>query len=239
MRLNTFYSAAPELRNHAASEGIWITQEAMMIRRFMPVTMLAIMMVAAIGCAKVGDAPRAKVGSALPMTEEANGTALAIDTAQSKVSWIAAKITRTHNGGFGKFDGTVRVNDGKIAGVKVNVDAGSIYTDDEQLVKHLKSDDFFAVDKFPEATFEANQFMKIDTMKGATHMVTGNLTMHGVTHSVTFPAAINVSNDAVTARADFKINRKDWGIVYPGKPDDIIADDVRIIFDIAAKGIRS
>jgi polyisoprenoid-binding protein YceI len=65
-------------------------------------------------------------------------------------------------------------------------------------------------------------------------MVTGNLTMHGVTHGVTFPATIKVDGNTVTARADFKISRKDWGVVYPGQPDDLISDDVRIIFDIVA-----
>jgi polyisoprenoid-binding protein YceI len=189
----------------------------------------------ASGCGKVGDAPRATTGDTVQTGAPASGTAMAIDTAHSKVSWIAAKVTRVHNGGFHSFNGAVTVDAGAVTGVKINVDAASIYTDDESLVKHLKSDDFFGITKFPTATFEATKFEKIDTMKGATHLVTGNLTMHGVTHGVTFPAAIAVTADSVTAKADFKINRKDWGIVYPGKPDDLITDDVRILFDIVAR----
>jgi polyisoprenoid-binding protein YceI len=211
-----------------------IQEGSIMMRHFMPVAAFVIMAMAAVGCGKVGDAPRAETGSAVPLGEPEHGTVLAIDTARSKVSWIGAKVTRTHNGGFRKFNGTVTVDSSTVTGVKVNVDATSLYTDEDDLIKHLKTDDFFAVEKFPTATFEATKFEKIDTMKGATHMVTGNLTMHGVTHGVTFPATINVAPGSVTAKADFKINRKDWGIVYPGKPDDLISDDVRIIFDIVA-----
>ena len=59
--------------------------------------------------------------------------------------------------------------------------------------------------------------------------------MHGVTRAITFPATIGVSANEVTVNAEFAINRKDFGIVYPGKPDDLIADDVALKFEIHAK----
>jgi polyisoprenoid-binding protein YceI len=65
--------------------------------------------------------------------------------------------------------------------------------------------------------------------------VTGNLELHGVTKSITFPATITVQGDAVTVKADFAINRKDFGIVYPGKPDDLIKDEVLLKLNIAGK----
>ncbi|MEO5931654.1 MAG: YceI family protein [Candidatus Kapaibacterium sp.] len=202
------------------------------MRNMMVGTLAALLMTAAIGCGKVGDAPRAKTDSAaVQVQQNTGGTVLQIDTAKSKVSWIGAKITRKHEGGFHKFNGTVTLDGDKVTAVNITVDAASLYTDDSNLVNHLKSEDFFSVQKFPTATFQASQFAKSDSV-GFTHMVTGNLTMHGVTHGVTFPANIQVSNGVVTAKADFKINRKDWSIVYPGKPDDLISDDVRILFDI-------
>ncbi len=205
------------------------------MHRIVMKTAAAMFLAAAIaGCGKVGDAPEAKVDSATTVTQPTGGATYTIDTSKSKVSWVGAKITKTHEGGFRKFDGTVSVDGANVTGVKVNVDAATIYTDDDNLVNHLKSPDFFGVEKFPTATFEASQFVKLDTMAGMTHMVTGNLMMHGVAHSVTFPAAIQVNGNTVTAKADFKINRKDWGIIYPGKPDDLISDDVRILFDIVA-----
>ncbi|MDB5032875.1 MAG: Rhodanese-like domain protein [Chlorobi bacterium] len=198
-------------------------------------TLAALLMMAAIGCGKVGDAPRATTDSAaVDVQKNTGGTVLQIDTARSKVSWIGAKITRRHDGGFHKFDGTVTLDGDKVTAVNITVDAASLYTDDSNLVNHLKSPDFFSVKEFPTATFQASQFVKADS-PGVTHMVTGNLTMRGITHGVTFPANIQVSNGVVTAKADFKINRKDWKIVYPGKPDDLISDDVRIVFDITTK----
>lgn len=67
-----------------------------------------------------------------------------------------------------------------------------------------------------------------------THRVTGNLTLLGTTKSVVFPATVSVAGNEVSAKADFIINRKDWNIVYTGMPDDLINDDVRIIFNVVA-----
>jgi polyisoprenoid-binding protein YceI len=64
--------------------------------------------------------------------------------------------------------------------------------------------------------------------KDATHTVTGNLTLHGVTKSISFPAKITVSGDNATLDSQFFINRKDFGIMYPGKPNDLIRDEVVI-----------
>jgi polyisoprenoid-binding protein YceI len=64
--------------------------------------------------------------------------------------------------------------------------------------------------------------------KGATHTVTGNLTLHGVTKSISFPAKIAVSGDRATLDSEFFINRKDFGITYPGKANDLIRDEAVI-----------
>ncbi len=205
-----------------------------MIDRIRMGALALLLAAAAAACGDVGDAPKAKTGEAVDVAQATGGT-YAIDTSRSKVGWKAAKVTRAHDGGFRGVNGTVNVDNGNVTGARINIDATTIWADDDNLTGHLKSDDFFGVEKFPGATFEASSFEKLtgDT-SGATHRVTGNLTMHGVTKSVTFPAKVNVSENEVTANADFKINRKDWGLVYPGAPDDLISDDVRIIFDVTA-----
>jgi hypothetical protein len=63
---------------------------------------------------------------------------------------------------------------------------------------------------------------------GGTHTITGNFDLHGVKKSISFPATIQVSPDSVSANAEFSINRKDFGINYPGKADDLIRDGVVI-----------
>jgi len=98
----------------------------------------------------------------------------------------------------------------------------------------LKTPDFFDVAKFPEAKFESTA-IKAGGDKGATHTVTGNLTMHGVTKSITFPATIAVTPDTATVDATFAINRKDFGINYAGAADNLIRDDVVMKLAIRAR----
>ncbi len=195
------------------------------------VAMLALTLVA---CGKVGDAPEAKTDSAVTVQQATGGSTLAIDTSRSKIGWEAAKITGSHDGGFHKFSGNLTIDNNTVVNVKVDIDATSIWSDNDNLTNHLKSNDFFAVEQHPAATFEASTFTPVDTIPGVTHMVTGNLTMHGQTNSVTFPATLQIGPDMVSAKANFIINRKNWGIVYAGKPDDLISDDVRIIIDVVA-----
>lgn len=189
----------------------------------------------ATGCGKVGDAPEAKTESAATIETPTTGKTLPLDTAKSRITWVGAKITASHEGGFRKFDGTVTVDNGAVTATKINIDANSIYTEPEKLVTHLKSPDFFKVEQFPNATFEATKFAPAaaGAPAGTTHMVTGNLTMAGKSNSVTFPATITVNGDQVHAKAAFKINRQDWGITYPGAPDDLISNDIQIMFDVA------
>jgi polyisoprenoid-binding protein YceI len=73
--------------------------------------------------------------------------------------------------------------------------------------------------------------------KGATHTITGNLEMHGVTKSISFPATIKFAPEAVDASSEFVINRKDFGIVYAGAADDLIKDEVALKLTIHAKKI--
>jgi polyisoprenoid-binding protein YceI len=118
--------------------------------------------------------------------------------------------------------------------VSVEIDVTSISAGIEKLTNHLKSADFFDVEKFPKATFVSTS-VKPGGEKGATHTVTGNLTMHGVTKSISFPATIRLAPDSAEADAEFAINRKDFGVMYAGKADDLIRDDVLIKLTIRAK----
>jgi polyisoprenoid-binding protein YceI len=104
---------------------------------------------------------------------------------------------------------------------------------DPKLTEHLKTPDFFDVAKFPDAKFVSTE-IRAGGDKGASHTVTGNLTMHGVTKSVTFPATIAVTADTASVDSDFSINRKDFGINYAGAADNLIRDDVVIKLTIRA-----
>lgn len=156
--------------------------------------------------------------------------------ADSKVEFVGAKVTQKHDGSFQTFSGAVNVVDGDPtkSSVAVTIDVGSIKSDNEKLTGHLKTPDLLDVGKFPQATFTSTS-IKAGGEKGASHTVTGNLQLHGVTKSISFPATIKTGADSVDVDAEFVINRKDFGIVYPGMPDDLIKDEVLLKLQIRAK----
>ena len=198
----------------------------------LPFSLLLVLVLILGACGDVGDAPRAQTNTAGDVAQ-AEGEVLPIDTSRSEVSWKAAKVTRAHDGGFNAFDGTITVAENQIVGADIGIDTRSIFSDTPRLTNHLKSDDFFDVEVHPDARFIANQFVPVDSA-GATHLVTGNLTIRDTTNAVTFPATVSFNGDTVRAEADFIIDRRDWGINYKGQADDLIENNVRLILDVVA-----
>jgi polyisoprenoid-binding protein YceI len=160
---------------------------------------------------------------------------LTIDPQSSKVEFVGSKVTGKHEGSFPAFTGKIDLVAAKPEASKISVaiDTTSVKTDSEKLTGHLKSADFFDTEKFPKASFESTS-IKPGGDKGATHTVTGTLDLHGVKKTVSFPATVTVGADAVTAKSEFSINRKDFGINYAGKADDLIRDEVVIKLDVRA-----
>jgi polyisoprenoid-binding protein YceI len=166
----------------------------------------------------------------------AKGESLAVTPENSKVLFTGSKVTGKHEGGFNKFAGSIDLVNEKPeeSGVKVDIETASVFTDADGLTKHLQTGDFFEVEKFPKASFQSTKIVA-DSAKGANaYTVTGDLELRGVRKSVTFPATIVVTPADVTVNSEFAINRKDFGIVYAGKADDLIRDDVAIKLDLKA-----
>jgi polyisoprenoid-binding protein YceI len=171
-------------------------------------------------------------------TTAASSVKYAFDQSASKVSWTGSKVTGKHEGGFGTFKGTVDVGDGAPEKSKVNVEieADSLTSDTEKLTGHLKSPDFFDTKAHPKATFVSTEIKKGGD-KGASHTVTGNLTIKGITKSVTFPATISLGADTANLDAEFAINRRDFSLNYAGMPNDLIRDEV--VIKLAIRGKKS
>ncbi|HSS19015.1 MAG TPA: YceI family protein [Pyrinomonadaceae bacterium] len=194
---------------------------------------LVLITVAVVMCACAdpsADKPKATTGTAAPETSAAKSgetEALAITPENSKVEFDASKVTKTHHGAFKQFSGQIdlakNVTDSKVT---IDIQTGSVEVDDPELTTHLKTPDFFDIAKFPKATFTST---KIDAAAGGaanSYTVTGNLDLHGVKKSISFPATIQTNADSVAVDAEFAINRKDFGIIYAGKADDLIRDNV-------------
>jgi polyisoprenoid-binding protein YceI len=187
---------------------------------------------------EVPPAPDVKKASAT-LPSASSGTALAITPANSKIEFIGSKVTQSHTGGFKAFTGTYEPAGDKVeAGkLKAEIDMASTYSDDPKLTAHLKAPDFFDVAKFPTATFETTAIKpgaSDPKAKDATHTVTGDLTLHGVTKSISFPAKISGGADSLNLDSEFSINRKDFGISYAGQSDNLIRDGVVLKLSIHA-----
>ena len=203
------------------------------MHRYLWLIVLIMVAVLIYGCANpAADKPKASVANAAPESSAAKPAAaetLAITPENSKVEFVGAKVTRSHNGSFKKFVGAIDLvaNTLESSRVTIDIDPSSVVTDEDQLTTHLKSPDFFDVAKYPKATFVSTKIEK-STTPGSTHKITGNFELHGVKNSISFPATIQVAPDTVSVDSEFAINRKDFGILYPGKADDLIREGVVI-----------
>ena len=164
----------------------------------------------------------------------AQGTRYLITPQNSKIDFVGSKVTGSHNGSFQDFSGQIDyAGNVEQSRVNITIKTDSITTDTADLTTHLKTADFFDVAKYPDATFVSTA-IKPGGEKGASHTVTGNLTMHGVTKSITFPATIAVTPGEASVDASFSINRKDFGISYAGAANNLIRDDVVLTLRIRA-----
>ncbi|HEY1381301.1 MAG TPA: YceI family protein [Gemmataceae bacterium] len=134
----------------------------------------------------------------------------------SKIEFVGTKKDGMHTGGFRKFTGTIDAPDGDFAKAKltVEIDTNSIYTDNEKLTQHLKSPDFFDVRTHPKATFTATMIRPVRGDGATTHLVTGDLTLHGVKKSLTIPVQVGPSDRGLGLTATFTIRRKDFDMTF-------------------------
>ena len=175
-----------------------------------------------------------------PVSPAGELTSYSFSQENSKVEFTGAKVTGKHLGSFKTFTGTIRTqagsSDATAGSVDVSIEMDSLAADADKLTEHLKSPDLLDAVAFPRATFSST---KIEKNEGASYTVTGNFSLHGVPKQITFPATIRLSPEQVEAEAEFAINRKDFNITYPGKPDDLISDDVLIKLTIRAPKAKS
>jgi polyisoprenoid-binding protein YceI len=173
-----------------------------------------------------------------------------IDTKASKVHWNGKKVTGEHTGYLSVGKGSVMVENNSVVGAKVSIDMNSIVCTDikdegtnQKFVGHLKSDDFFSVEKHPKVNFEITS-MKPGSTAGE-YNVNGKLTIKGITNDISFPAKVSVNNGLVKAVGTAKLDRTKWDIRYgsgkffQGLGDKMIYDEFEVTFDIAAKSSGS
>jgi len=180
---------------------------------------------------QIDDKPAASVKEGSGAKTAAAGKAFPVDPASSKIGFVGAKVTDDHEGTFSEFSGEATIDGDTLTGLALTVKTPSIDVEPQRLEDHLRSADFFDVEKHPTATFQSTSITpKVDGQN--THVVEGTLDLRGVSKTVSFPAKINVEAGQATGQAQFTINRKDFDIVYAGMPDDLIKDAVLLKIDL-------
>ncbi|WP_242927029.1 YceI family protein [Pontibacter vulgaris] len=188
--------------------------------------------------------------TATEVATPAKGKAFKLDVTKSEVKWHAKKVTGEHMGTINVANGQLLVAKNKVTGGTFTIDMNSIACTDikdaeynGKLIGHLKSDDFFSVEKHPTATFKITSLKPIAKAAAGqpNTTVTGDLTIKGITKPVTFPATITVKGGVATAKADVTVDRTKYDIRYASKSffdtigDKAIYDDFKVSFNVTAK----
>ena len=200
---------------------------------------------ALVGCkdkaseAKTGDAENAAKAESTSVKYLANKDA-------STIEWKGFKPTGSHNGVINIDNGVFTVNNGNIESGTFLVNMNTIVVtdipaDDEdngKLSGHLKSPDFFDVEKFPTAAFEVTGF----EVKDGKNLLSGNLTLKAKKNNITIPVTVNETGDMLEVTSEtFTIDRTKWDVQYGSKTifdnlgDRFINDDMELKISVKAK----
>lgn len=177
--------------------------------------------------------------------ENVAGEKYMIDTKESVLTWEGSMVfgfAEKHIGYVYMSKGELIIEKDQLVGGTAEIDMNTIEYKDKANkntpVKHLKSADYFDVEKFPTSTFSIT---KVAYVIRENIKVTGNLTIKGVTNPVTFPAKMEVKDGIARANGKVVIDRTQWGIRYrSGKfydnlADQAVSDDIEIQMNIVAK----
>ncbi len=165
------------------------------------------------------------------------------DKAHSSVGFSVRHMMTQVRGSFGDFTGTIVKDDANLAGASVEfkIQATSVDTANEMRDKHLRTEDFFFVEKFPEITFKST---KIEKVSDTEYKATGEFTMRGVTKVLTLPVTFLGEMKGMDGKplAGFsvttKLDRKEFGINWNKTLDAgglLLSDEVTVEISIEAK----
>ncbi len=187
-----------------------------------------------IGCKKAKEANTSEAEAAT--VSESTSQKYIVNVAESTIEWKGFKPTGTHNGTIQLENGVFSTNDGVMHSGTFLINMNSIEDVDRnaRLEGHLKSADFFDVEKFPNAAFE------VTGLEG--NILSGNLAIKGMKNNISFPVTISEENDIMTITSEaFTIDRSKWNVQYGSKSffdnlgDKFINDDIELKIALKAK----
>ena len=180
----------------------------------------------------------------LPETTAVAASTLEIDRSHSEVAFQVRHLFGKVRGRFTEFSGEIHYDEAHPENSRVEavVQAVSIDTAEPDRDKHLRTSDFFEVEKHPTLQFRSTSVKP----KSGAFEVTGDLTIHGVTRRITFPATLLGSGrdaygaEKVGFEAEFKINRKDFDLHWNAPLETggfLVGDEVKVTLMVQARRI--
>ncbi len=155
-----------------------------------------------------------------------------VDKAHSQINFIAESRLIDARGHFGTWDANINLDPANLAAssVTITIDASSIDTRVERRDSHLKSADFFDVEKHPTITFVSTA---VRPKAEGQLEIEGDLTVRGTTKRVVLPASMVFYEEGTGRfRGEFVLNRKEYGIAYDSRVNPI-KDAVTVQWDFA------
>ena len=171
-----------------------------------------------------------------------------VDVKQSKLEWHGKKVTGEHNGLINIQGGMLQFKDDMLVGGEFTIDMKTIVNLDleseewnAKLVNHLKSDDFFSVEKFPTALFKITEVKAHKAEKSdANYWIKGDLTIKGKTHPIEFAAKLDKDEKGISGSATMTIDRSKYDVRYgsgsffEGLGDKLIYDEFDMKVSLSA-----
>ena len=169
---------------------------------------------------------------ALPRLAGAQSLRFRIQPEASEISFRATSRLMNADGHFSRFSGEVMVDPGALTSgrITLSIDAASLDTGIEMRDNHLRSSDFFDVERFPTVAFQS---LRIEAA-GSRATVVGRLTLHGVTREVAVPIDVQITSTALVASGEFIVNRGEYAIRYNSFVNPI-GNEVRVAFTFRAR----
>jgi len=155
---------------------------------------------------------------------------LPLDMEKSRIDFVGTKPGGLHRGGFKQFtvDAAADWDDLSKSSFKIDIEATSLWSDNNGLTNHLKNSDFFDVPRYPTITFETT---RIELRSANKAVVNGTLTMLGKAVEVAVPCNFEVTDGSLKAKCEFKIDRTQWGMIHAkGRVDDEVEIAARFVF---------
>jgi polyisoprenoid-binding protein YceI len=168
----------------------------------------------------------------LPGAAGAEPLRFRIQPEASEITFRATSRLMNADGRFARFSGDVMVDPAVLAGARVSltIDSASLDTGIEMRDNHLRSSDFFDVERFPTVAFQS---VRVEAA-GRRATVVGRLTLHGVTREIAVPIDVQITSAALVASGEFIVNRGEYAMNYNSFLNPI-GNEVRVAFTFRAR----